>query len=55
MGSTVSSLNNLKQNQLLVKLVSNEHITADEANEEYWHQLLSFAFTNLPQIWYQLI
>ncbi|CAG2167525.1 unnamed protein product [Oppiella nova] len=50
MGLNVSSLNNLKQNQYLTKLVSNEHMSTDPSNHDYWDQLLSFAFDNLPQI-----
>ncbi|CAG2120994.1 unnamed protein product, partial [Medioppia subpectinata] len=50
MGLNVSSLNNLKQNQYLSKLVSNEHMSTDPTNEDFWNQLLSFAFDNLPQI-----
>lgn len=52
MGSTVSSLNNLKQNELLTKLVSSQHIGSDSSNDHFWDQLLSFAFNNLPQIWF---
>jgi hypothetical protein len=55
MGTTVSSLSNLKENQLLIKLVSNQHISSDPSNHRFWDELLSFAFNNWHQFWYSFI
>lgn len=47
MGSTSSSLSSLKQNPHLLRFVGREHINSK--NNEFWQQLLSFAFNNPPR------
>ena len=44
MGSTNSSLQNLKQNPHLLKLASKATIKVDD--NQFWNELLSFSFGN---------
>ncbi|OTF73200.1 hypothetical protein BLA29_013588 [Euroglyphus maynei] len=48
MGSNLSSLKTIKQNEYLMKLISNEHISPNDS--KFWNEFLSFAFTNLDAI-----
>lgn len=44
MGTTHSSLNTLKQNEVLLKFASSP---IDEKNSNYWNELLSFTYSNI--------
>nr|XP_027193748.1 dymeclin-like [Dermatophagoides pteronyssinus] len=48
MGTNLSSLKTIKQNDYINRLISNEHINPNDT--KFWNEFLSFAFTNLDAI-----
>ncbi|KAI2809695.1 hypothetical protein BLOT_000846 [Blomia tropicalis] len=48
MGSNVSSIKSIKQNEYLLKVVSANNISSSDS--QFWDQFLSFAFSNLNEI-----
>ena len=49
MGSNLSSIKTVKQNEYLLKVVSPNNLAVDDS--KFWNEFLSYAFTNLDDIW----